>query len=218
MMKAAGPSKRTRDHANDAFERLAEPLRREIKVHCYIGILTSAHRHPSLTVQAAIPERLMNPRSYTTAFTVNQSPEEAFTAINNVPAWWSGSPGVEGSTDKLGDEFSYRYEPHHFSKQKITDLVPGKKVVWRVLESKLNFVENKSEWKGTEIRFDITRKGNKTEVRFTHVGLVPDIECFDACSDAWGSYIKGSLRQLITAGKAAPNRKERALQGKEASP
>ena len=139
----------------------------------------------------------MNDQNFSTAFSVDQTPEEAFAAINNVRGWWTGKPGVEGSTDKLGDEFTYRYEPHHYSKQKVTELVPGKKVVWLVLDSTLNFVGDKSEWKGTEITFEIARTGEKTEVRFTHFGLVPDHECYGACSNAWGSYINGSLRSLI---------------------
>jgi Activator of Hsp90 ATPase homolog 1-like protein len=140
-------------------------------------------------------------QNYTTTITVDQTPEEAFAAINNVRGWWTGDPGVEGSTDKLGDEFTYRYEDVHYSKQKITELVPGKKVVWLVSDARLNFAKDKTEWKGTEITFEISKKGNQTEIRFTHVGLVPQFECFDSCSDAWGSYINGSLRKLITTGK-----------------
>jgi hypothetical protein len=139
----------------------------------------------------------MKTNDYTTSFTVDQSPDEVFAAINNVRGWWSGKPGVEGSTSKLGDEFTYQYEPHHVSRQKIIELSPGKKVVWRVVDGCINFVKDKTEWNGTTITFDIAKKGNKTEVRFTHVGLSPKIECFDGCSDAWSSYIKGSLRDMI---------------------
>jgi uncharacterized protein YndB with AHSA1/START domain len=144
--------------------------------------------------------------NFTSTFTVDQTPEEAFAAINNVRRWWSGE--IEGSTDKLGDEWTYRYKDVHYSKQKITELVPGKKVVWLVLDSRLNFVEDKSEWSGSTITFEIAKKGRKTEVRFTHVGLVPEHECYGACSSAWGSYINGSLRSLMTTGKGQPNPKE----------
>ena len=144
----------------------------------------------------------MKGQNFSAAFTVDQTPEEAFAAINNVRGWWAGKPGIEGSTDKLGDEFTYRYTPHHYSKQKITEFIPGKKVVWLVLDSALNFVEAKTEWKGTKITFEIARKDGKTEVRFTHVGLVPDNECYGACSNAWGSLINGSLRSLIATGVA----------------
>jgi hypothetical protein len=149
----------------------------------------------------------MKDQSFTTTLTVDQSPEEAFAAINNVRGWWTGKPGIEGSTDKLGDEFTYGYEPHHYSKQKITELMPGKKVVWLVVDSQINFVEDKQEWKGTRIIFEIAKKGNKTEVSFTHVGLFPENECFDSCSNAWSSYIQGSLRKLIAEAEGKSNRK-----------
>jgi hypothetical protein len=155
----------------------------------------------------------MNDKNFTTTFTVDQSLEEAFTAINNVRRWWSGE--IEGSTDKRGDEFSYQYQDVHRSKQKITELIPAKKVVWHVLDGHLNFVQDKTEWKGTDITFEVSKKGNKTEIRFTHLGLVPELECFNACSNAWGSYINGSLRSLITTGKGEPNKKEK--RGEKAS-
>jgi hypothetical protein len=88
-------------------------------------------------------------------------------------------------------------------------LVPGKRVVWQVLDSYLSFVDDKTEWNGTRVVFEITRKGGKTEVRFTHVGLAAEDECFDKCSNAWGMYINGSLRGLIVTGKGEPNRRER---------
>jgi len=150
-------------------------------------------------------ETKMDP-DLTFAFIVNQTPQDAFAAINNVRGWWSGE--IEGPTDKLGGEFTYRYKDIHFSKHKITELIPGKKVVWLVLDSSLNFIEDKTEWNGTKIAFDIAKKGDKTEVRFTHVGLAPNDECYDGCSNAWNSYINGSLRNLITKGKGQPNPKE----------
>ncbi|MGA2295007.1 MAG: SRPBCC domain-containing protein [Acidimicrobiales bacterium] len=145
----------------------------------------------------------MTGQSFTTAFTVKQSPQEVFTAINDVRGWWSGD--IDGNTDTLGDEFTYRYEDVHYSKQKITESVPGERIVWHVLDGYLSFAEDKTEWNDTEITFDISKKGDETEVRFTHVGLVPDIECFDNCSNAWGFYINGSLRDLITSGEGHPN-------------
>jgi Activator of Hsp90 ATPase homolog 1-like protein len=146
--------------------------------------------------------------AFTTTILVDKTPDEAFNAINNVPEWWTGEPGVEGSTDKLGDEFTYRYKDLHYSKQKITELIPGKKIVWLITDSKLNFIKDKSEWTGTRISFEISEKNNKTQIRFTHVGLVPGIECYSDCSNAWGQYIQQSLLKLITTGKYQPDKKE----------
>jgi hypothetical protein len=145
----------------------------------------------------------MKATDFTCTFTVDRSPEEAFAAITDVRGWWSGD--IEGRTDELGAEFTYRYEDVHFSKQKITELVPGKKVTWKVVDSSLSFIEDKKEWNGSTITFEIARKGGETEVRFAHLGLVPESECYDACSSAWSSYIRGSLRKLITTGSGKPN-------------
>ena len=146
----------------------------------------------------------MSQQSFTTTFSVDRTPQEAFDAINNVRGWWTGD--IEGSTDELGAEFTYRYQDIHYSKQKITELIPGKKVVWRVVDAHLTFVDDPNEWTGTEITFEVAQKGTQTEVRFAHQGLNPEFECFDSCSNAWGFYINGSLRRLITTdeGPTAP--------------
>jgi hypothetical protein len=141
----------------------------------------------------------MSSQNFQSTISVEQSPEEVFAAIINPANWWTGQ--IEGSADQVGVEFSYRYGDVHYSKQKVTELVPGSKVTWQVVDSHLSGPEDPSEWTGTEIIFNITGKDGKTELRFSHVGLIPDFECFDSCSSAWGFYINGSLRRLITTGE-----------------
>jgi len=142
----------------------------------------------------------------TISFEVDKTPGEIFKAINNVRKWWSGE--IDGETDKLGDVWTYSYKDIHRSKQKITELIPNIKVVWHVIDSYLSFIEDKEEWNGTDIVFAIAKKGDKTEVRFTHVGLVPAIACYGECAPAWDFYINNSLRNLIINGKGDPNKKE----------
>jgi hypothetical protein len=145
----------------------------------------------------------MSGQNYTTAIVVDQPPHEAFAAINNVRGWWSGD--IAGDTDTLGAEFTYRVPDVHYCNMRIVELLPGKKVVWHVLDSDISYTQAKNEWTGTKITFEISPKAGKTEIRFTHVGLVPAYECYGSCSDAWGSLIRGSLRQLIATGQDQPN-------------
>jgi len=145
----------------------------------------------------------MTTKDFTTTILVDKTSKEVFDAINNVRGWWSEE--IDGSTDKLNSEFDYHYEDVHRCKIKIIELVPNKKVVWSVLDNYFKFTKDKSEWKGTKIIFDIAEKDNKTEMRFTHQGLVPAYECYEICRDAWTGYIQKSLRNLITAGKGQPN-------------
>ena len=139
---------------------------------------------------------------FTTSFVVDQTPAEVFAAINNVRGWWGED--VEGSNDKVGDEFTYRVQDIHLSKLRVIELIPNEKVVWLVLENHMNFVDDQTEWVGTKISFDIAGKGDQTEVRFAHLGLVPQYECFDVCSNAWGSLMHSSLPSLIATGTGHP--------------
>jgi hypothetical protein len=146
--------------------------------------------------------------NFTAAFSVDQTPEEVFRAINDVRSWWSED--IEGSTDSAGGEFTYRYLDSHCCRIKVTELITGEKVTWRVLDNYFDFTRDKTEWRDTEIHFEIAAQDGKTGIRFTHVGLVPTCECFDICSNSWSYYLYTSLRTLIRTGKGLPNRKEQA--------
>jgi uncharacterized protein YndB with AHSA1/START domain len=145
----------------------------------------------------------MQSQSFTTSFLVDQSPDEVFAAINDVRGWWTRGE-IEGRTDTIGEVFTYRYQDIHRSTQRITELVPGTRVVWQVIDGYLSFAEDAEEWTGTTIIFDIASDAGKTQVTFTHLGLNPALECFESCSSGWGFYINGSLQELITTGRGAP--------------
>ena len=148
----------------------------------------------------------MKEQNYHTSITVDATAHEAFESINNVTQWWTEN--LEGSSQKLNDEFTVRFGDVHYSKQTLVEVIPGKKVVWLVTDSKLNFIKDKKEWTNTKIVFEVLTQNNKTQIHFTHIGLVPEIECFDACSNAWSEYIQGSLWRLVTTDKGQPGKKE----------
>jgi len=147
----------------------------------------------------------MENQDFNTILWVDVTPEATINAINQITAWWSED--FKGASQQLQDEFEVRFGDMHYSRQKLTELVPGKKVVWLVTGSQLNFLSNKSEWTGTSIVFEIAAEAGKTKIHFTHQGLVPQIECFKDCSKGWNYYLP-SLLNLINTGKGQPNKKK----------
>ena len=145
----------------------------------------------------------MKKDGFTTSFTVDQTPEEVFKAINNVRGWWSGE--IDGDADRPGAEFTYHYKDMHRSTQQVTEFVLGKKIVWHVTDADLTFVKDKNEWIGTDIVFEVAAKNGKIELRVTHVGLVLAFEGYGGCSGAWGALVDGNLRNLIATGKNQPD-------------
>jgi hypothetical protein len=132
---------------------------------------------------------------YTTTFTVDASPDEVYAVINDVRRWWTGD--IVGDAAVLGSEFTYQHADVHRSTQLVTELVPGKRVAWHVTDAYLAFSSDPADWTGTDITFDITKDDGTTQVRFTHVGLVPTSDCYESCSDAWSYYVSSSLREAI---------------------
>jgi hypothetical protein len=148
----------------------------------------------------------MSNKSFTTTLVVDQSPEEVFKAITNVHGWWSEQ--IEGKATNLNDEFVHRYQDIHRCRIKVIEFIPNQTAVWEVLDNYFNFTKDPGEWKGTKMVFEISRKGNKTMLQFTHLGLVPAFECYEVCKDAWSNYINDSLRELIETGEGEPDTKE----------
>jgi uncharacterized protein YndB with AHSA1/START domain len=147
----------------------------------------------------------MKNRDFTLTLLVDRTPEEVFAAVTNVRGWWS--KGLTGPSAQVGDEFTYRHEDLHRSTHRVTEAIPGEKVVWRTVDADIRHANDPAEWVGTEVCFEIARKGDATELRFTHVGLVPDLDCYEACSRGWSFYVGDSLRRLITTGKGKPDSK-----------
>jgi hypothetical protein len=148
-------------------------------------------------------ERIVTDQSYATAFNVGATPHQAFTAINDVRGWWEET--IAGRTHEVGDEFIHWVPGVHYARIRVTELLPGKRVVWTVVDNWMSFIDDQGEWKGTQIRFDLVARDGGTEVRFEHVGLTPRDECYDVCRDAWGTYVNDSLRSLIATGVGKPS-------------
>ncbi|MDT0156208.1 SRPBCC domain-containing protein [Microbacterium sp. ARD32] len=138
---------------------------------------------------------------YTFSYEVPQSPREVYDAVVDVRGWWSQR--ITGDTDRLG-EFVYEVPGIHRTRARITDLAPGRRVVWRVIENWFASDPDVDEWAGTDIVFDIAPTEGGSRLTFTHLGLTPELDCFDRCSVGWSRHALESLRKLITTGTGAP--------------
>jgi len=158
---------------------------------------------------------MSNTEYLTATMTVDQTPEQVFEAITNVRGWWSEN--LIGDTAARHDEFVFTDDSKYagetaqarkgirFARFQLTEVVPGQRMVWHVVDSDLTFIDDRDEWTDTTIIFDITTGARGTTLHFTHEGLTPEESaCFEACSRGWTFYLTKSLPQLITTGAGQP--------------
>ena len=143
----------------------------------------------------------MKNENYNCRISAKITANEAFNGIVKVTEWWSKK--IEGKTEKLNDVFTYR-PGDTWVTFKITECVAGKKIVWYATDCFLHWQKDKTEWKDTQVVFEISENGNSTQINFTHIGLSPDVECYEGCVKGWDQYFKGSLLKLLTTGKGEP--------------
>jgi len=142
----------------------------------------------------------MKDQSYTTTITIARSPKDVFDHLKNVPTWWSGED-FKGNSAKLHDEFTIMHGDAHYSKQKLVEVIPERKIVWLVTESRLTWLErDQDEWTNTKMVFEIIPKGDLTELHFTHEGLVPDKACYSRCTQGWDMVIKVAFAKAMGSG------------------
>ena len=139
--------------------------------------------------------------SYTATFTVSQSPSEVYEAVRDVRSWWNAR--ITGDATDVGDVFIQEAPGLHRAELQVTAAEPGRRMVWRVVASDMTFLEDTTEWVGTDIVFEIDSTDDGSRLRFTHRGLMPGQECYNICENAWGGYM-ASLQSLITTGVGRP--------------
>lgn len=135
-------------------------------------------------------------QNYTVAIEVAKSPDEVFSHINDVAQWWPEA--FEGESTKLNDEFVFQSGDTHYSKNKVVEFLPNKKVVWLVTES-IRKTDNYS-WTGTKFIFELTPKGGSTLLNFTYDGFILENE-YERLVQICDLTIKEMLYNFITYGK-----------------
>lgn len=142
---------------------------------------------------------MKNNESFSSAISASISATEAVDKINNIPAWWGVA--FTGNSEKQNDKFVVKMGGDSFFNFTITELIPGKRVVWLVTDCYMPWYTNKKEWANTKLIFDISESNGGTMVNFTHEGLTPDVECYKDCEPGWTHWIRTSLLSYFTTGK-----------------
>lgn len=146
----------------------------------------------------------MSQKDYKTSISANITANEAQKRINNVSEWWTKN--FKGSANKVNDKFTVRFG-ETFVDFQINEVVSGKKIVWSVTDCYLHWLNDKKEWNDTIIEWEIASNGKSTKINMTHVGLVPEVECYNDCRKGWNFYVNESLFKLLTEGKGIPDKK-----------
>lgn len=143
----------------------------------------------------------MEKKNLQKSITVNATAKEALKNIAQVKKWWAKN--CTGNAKRPNDTFTVHFG-ETFVDFEISELIPEKRVVWKVTDCHLHWVKKKKEWKGTQVVFDISERKNGTRIRLTHEGLNADCECYEDCRTGWAHHLKKGLALLIEEGKGFP--------------
>ncbi len=94
-----------------------------------------------------------------------------------------------------------------YKTSRVSQLIPEKEIVWEVIDCLMPWLENRKEWKGTKVIWEIGAKSGQTEIVMTHIGVHTESECYDQCKKGWDFYITQSLQKLLTDGIGLPDGK-----------
>jgi len=111
--------------------------------------------------------------SYTVSINIPRSPDAVFNILTHQACrYWPED--MEGTATALNDEFIFRTGCDHYSKNKVIEFIPGKKLVWLVTDS-IRRTDNFS-WTGTQLVFELRPEDDGTKLTFTYNGYVLENE------------------------------------------
>ena len=124
---------------------------------------------------------------------------ELFTSPQGVSGWWGPTTG-DGA---VGGTLVTSFGAHGVNAVRVLQVTPDR-IVWEPIAVEgTTPTGHTREWLGTTVEFDLVAAGQGTELRFRHAGLTPDLQCWDACFDAW-TFFLASIQACVTAGAGTP--------------
>lgn len=127
---------------------------------------------------------------------------EALTTQRGIEEWWTATSEVGTA---VGELISIRFGPT-FKTMRIEVLRPNTEVRWHVTDAQLVApgLTRTNEWIGTTIAFQLTPQPDyATRLTLEHIGLTPEVECYELCSQGWRQFL-ASLKRYVETGKGTP--------------
>jgi uncharacterized protein YndB with AHSA1/START domain len=115
----------------------------------------------------------------------------ALTTLDGLAGWWT--PDVTGSPEP-GGELAFRFGRGPTT-MRVEHVDPAGLVVWTCTAS-----DSFDDWVGTSLWFDVRpRAGGGSVLAFRHVGLTPELPCFETCRPRWEHHLANLMKEHVTA-------------------
>lgn len=120
---------------------------------------------------------------------------DAITQQDGLAGWWTA---LARAQPKAGTVAEFGFDNWKFMiRMEISQLEPGKRVVWKPLEGA-------PDWPGTQVTWDLIPVDNGTKVRFGHRNYASTEGSYASVNFEWGKYLY-SLKTYLETGKGMPN-------------
>ncbi len=136
---------------------------------------------------------------YEARLTLTACPDEVFDALTRLEAlsaWWTPASG----SALTGGELTFSFGPGSQAVMRVERAERGVGVRWT------NIACMMEDWVGTSMHFDLeATPAGGTNLRFRHIGLTPQLECYEDCRSGWDHFVPTSLRDYVETGVGHPN-------------
>jgi len=146
--------------------------------------------------------------NYSTDISLSTTVDKVFNALTEeIPLWWTER--FDGLANEEAAIFTVHFGLNIYKTIRVEELSPDSKITWKVNDSLIAVpgLKNQTEWIGTTIIWEITPEVNGAKLQLTHIGLSPDIECYEICAAGWQQFTH-SLKSLVETGKGDPFEQE----------
>lgn len=148
-------------------------------------------------------------QNYEEIINVPAPQRDCFQAVaTQMDKWWTHT--TDGGLEKVGDKVTAKFPPDY-----------GFWTFEAIVFERLNRIEMicvdahhkvdgqpeeiDQEWLGTKIIWNFRSVGDTTEIKMTHEGLTPKLNCWGICLDGWKHFFKRSLKAYLSGKDPYPH-------------